>query len=351
MTRKIFQALTILIAVAGLAFFTAACERPQPPAPLAPPKPTGPQEIKLEQPAMGTVFEYIVFSDDPESARNAIAAAMILVQRAESLMSDRRPDSEVSRIGKAAGGPPIAVDPEVFEVVERSLRISELSGGAFDITVAALRGVWSVNPEHPRIPTAAEVQAKLPLIDWRKVILDRERQAVGLAAPGMAIDLGGIAKGYAVDLAVAKLKELGVTMASVNAGGNLRVMGPHVDRPWNVGIQHPRKKDELIAWLGLSDRAVSTSGDYEKFIEQDKKRYCHIMDPKTGMPVMHTQSVTIVAPDAYQADGLSTAVFVLGHEQGMALIESLPGVEGVIIDAEGRRYESSGLQGKVNWLE
>jgi FAD:protein FMN transferase len=292
-----------------------------------------------------------VFSDDPELARKAIAAAMVEVTRAEGLMSAWLPDSEVTRIGKSAGGPPIVVDPEVFEVVERSLLISKESGGAFDITVAALRGVWSVNPEHPRIPTAAEVQAKLPLIDWRKVILDRERHAVGLAAPGMVIDLGGIAKGYAVDLAVAKLKEMGVTIASVNAGGNLRVIGPHLDRPWNVGIQNPRDKDKLIAWLGLSDLAVSTSGDYEKFIEQDGKRYCHIIDPQTGMPVMHTQSVTIVAPDACQADGLSTAVFVLGHEKGMALIESLPGVEGVIIDAEGKRYESSGLKGKVNWLE
>ena len=365
MSRTLLRSWLLTLALAGMVL-AASCRqpvnKPQPApataaanAPAASAAPefslNGKGDFRMAQTAMGTTFQYIVVGVDKAQASKAVSLAMTEVARLEGLMSDTRPDSDVSRINQSAGGPPVPVAPEVYAVIEHSLEMSKLSNGGFDITVGALKGVWVINKAAPRVPTADEIKARLPLIDWHNVIMDPGRRAVGLKLPGMRIDLGGIAKGYAVDAAAEILKRNGITMATVDAGGNLRLLGAHGQRPWNVGIQHPRDPNDIIAWMRLTDVSVSTSGDYEQFIQVNGRRYCHIIDPHTGIPVEGTKSVTVVTAEAWRADGLSTAVFVLGPKKGMALIESLPGVEGVIIDVAGQRFVSSGLVGRVKWID
>jgi thiamine biosynthesis lipoprotein len=311
----------------------------------------GLEEVKSTRLHMGTMVEITALGPDRDKLDEAVEAAFSEIERVERLMSGLREDSDVSRINKAAGGGPVAVDPEVFEVIARSLEISERSGGAFDITVAGLTGLWSMDPDNPRIAVEKEIAERMPLISWKKVILDRERRAVGLEKPGMRIDLGGIAKGYAVDRAIAALEDRGVAMALVNAGGDLRALGIHGKRHWRVGVQDPRNKGMIIGGIPVMGMAMATSGDYEKYIEVDGKRYCHILDPATGTPASACRSVTVITKTAWAADALATAVFVLGPKKGMALVDKTDGVEAVIIDRNGGIKESGGLGNRVDWLD
>jgi thiamine biosynthesis lipoprotein len=310
-----------------------------------------PQEVKETRLYMGTIVEITVFGPDTDRLTEAKDAAFAEIERIEHLMSSYRDDSDVSLIDASAGGPAVVVDPEVYTVIERSIEISRLSDGAFDITMAVLHGVWKIDPDNPRLGSPEEIADRLPLISWKGVILDPERHAVGLAKPGMKIDLGGIAKGYAVDRAIEAIAEKGVTMALINAGGDLRALGQRPGRPWQIGIQDPREQGAIIGSLPVINTAVATSGDYEKFFIRDGKRYCHILDPRTGNPVSSCQSVTIITPEAWKADALATSVFVLGPGKGLALVERLPGVEAIIIDAQGRVFETPGVKGRVNWLK
>lgn len=309
-----------------------------------------PEEVSLARLKMGTVVEITALGQDRESLQGAVEAAFDEIERAESLMSSFREGSDVDRLNRSAGGPPVAVDPEVYWILERSVGISAQSGGAFDVTVAGLRGVWSIDPEHPRIPAPAEIEQRLPLVGFRNMVLEKGYKA-GLLKPGMRVDLGGIAKGYAVDRAIETLMKHGVTMAMVNAGGDLRTLGKHGGRPWMVGIQDPRNKGEILGKFPVADMAVATSGDYEKFIEQGGKRYCHIIDPRSGRPAAKVRSVTVIAREAWLADAMATALFVLGPEGGMTLVEKTPGLEAMMIDLEGRILETKGMKGRVEWLE
>jgi thiamine biosynthesis lipoprotein len=233
----------------------------------------------------------------------------------------------------------VRVSKDTFRVIEESIRISEMTGGAFDITILPLMTVWRTARQRNKLPADEEIAAARALVNWRHIILDAENLTVGLGKPGMGIDLGGIAKGYAVDIATAALKKHRIKSAIVNAGGDLYLLGKPQEREWwRIGIEDPREKGEIFASLYLREEAVVTSGDYRWYFIIGGQRFHHIIDPRSGMPVEKMQSVTIVAPDATFADGLSTAIFVLGREEGIKLADEL-GVGAIIIseDSDGNR--------------
>ena len=312
--------------------------------------------MTYERPCMGTRCTLTAFHYDQPLVERAIESALVEIARLDALLTTWQPSSEISRINEAAGnGEPIAVSAETFEVLERSLWVARATEGAFDISVGAFKGLWKFDEDNDgSLPKRADVLARLSLVDYRDILLDGARRTARLARAHQSITLGGIAKGFIVDRAVAKLREAGLTDFLVQAGGDLYAAGKHGDRPWHVGIQDPRapsrdgrSTDSSFAMISLGDAAFNTSGDYERFVIKDGRRYHHILDPKTGYPVMHTRSVTVLAPTSFVADTLDTAVFVLGAERGMRLIESQPGVEAVIVDAKNQVHVSRGLEGRL----
>lgn len=278
--------------------------------------------------AMGTVVEISVADKDksPEAIEKAIDKAHERIKEIEALMSSYLEDSDVSRLNRLGKGEYTLVSDETLEVIRTSIEFSELSEGAFDIT----------------------------LVNFRNILVDEEERAVGFAVAKMKIDLGGIAKGYAVDEAIEVLKKEGIKDAMVNAGGDIYCLGTKANgKPWVIGIKHPRKPGQILTTLEIRDQAIATSGDYEKYYMIDDKRYCHIIDPRTGRPVQNdVMSVTIIAPTCLEADALATAVFVLGRNKGLKLIDNLDRVEGMIISQGKTGIEvglSKGLVGRVKW--
>jgi thiamine biosynthesis lipoprotein len=264
-------------------------------------------------------------------------------------MTTWRPDSELSRVNAAAGKAPVAVGLETYEVVAASIHTSEISSGTFDITFESLHGLWKFDEDlDPHPPTVAQVKAKLPLVNYRHVHLDEPAHTIFLDKPGVRISLGGIAKGYAVDKAARVLMDAGIEAFFVQAGGDLFTHGRKPDgRPWSAGVRDPRGPDPF-AMLDVTDHAFSTAGDYERTYVVDGRRYHHIIDPRTGYPATASRSVTIWATNAFIADELDDAVFILGPERGLALVESLDGVGAVIVDAQNRVWTSRRLEGSVH---
>ncbi len=283
---------------------------------------------------MGTSVEITISQVGPKNAEEAMEAAFQEIGRVNRLMSHYRPDSEVSRITHHAGQKEVRVSPETREVIERVLYFSRTSGGAFDITIGPVFRLW--NFREGKIPDPEKLRDQLKRVDYRKIKVDRSRSTVYLDDPRMELDLGAIAKGYAIDRACGVLQKRGVQNFLVNAGGDLKVGGEKgKGLPWTIGIQHPRLPSEFITKLQPKDAGVATSGDYEKYFLKDGKRYHHILVPSTGMPARECQSVTILAPSAMDADALATAVFVLGPKKGLAMIEKVPGVHAIIVDRRG----------------
>lgn len=294
---------------------------------------------------MGTDIEVLVLGGEEAAAVGAAEAALAEMARIEALMSEWREDSLLSAVNRAAGRQPVAVTTELLRLLAESARAAELSAGAFDITFAGAGRLWDFKRPDPRPPTAPEVATALAAVGHRRLILDHDAGTAFLRDPGMRIGLGGIAKGYAVDRAAQVVARHGFTHFAVNAGGDLCVRGRRGERRWSVAIRDPRHADRHLAVIPVSNAAVVTSGDYERFFLHEGRRYAHIIDPRTGWPVDHCQSVTVVAERTYWADALATAVFVLGPERGLALIESQPDAECLIVDADGRPLVSSGLAG------
>ncbi len=293
---------------------------------------------------MGTSVEITVSHGEAKQAEHAVEAAFQEVDRVDFLMSNYRSDSEVSRISRNAGKKEILVSPETLEVIERALFFSRLSGGAFDITIGPVFRLW--NFRERKTPDEALLRENLKRLGYRKVRVDSAHSSVFLDEPGMEIDLGAIAKGYAVDRACQALGKKGVENFLVNAGGDLKAHGekePGV--PWVVGIQHPRLPSEFIAKLRPRNAAVATSGDYEKFFVKEGERYHHILNPVTGKPARQCQSVTVMAPSAMDADALATAVFVLGPAKGLSLLAKIANAHGIIVNARGNVLVSP------NWPE
>lgn len=329
---------------------------------------------------MGTVARVVAEGPDADAA---VAAVMEEMDRLTSLLDRFRPYSHVALLN-ASNGEWVELAPEVVDVLQEALRLAELTGGAFDPTVAPLIDLWGfveeelpagegVEHDHTGVaashaaagssssptrmagtapPEPEAIAALLPLVDFRGVEMDPEGGRARFSKPGQAIDLGAIAKGYGVDRAVQMLREQGVVRGLVDLGGDVYALGTRADgSPWRLGIRHPRRSGQILGVLHVSDAAVATSGDYERYFEHGGARYTHIVDPRTGWPASELASVTVVAPSGLWADALSTAAFVLGKEEGLALLERLPGVEGVLVDKELNVEITSGLQGKLDLVE
>lgn len=292
---------------------------------------------------MGTEFEVSLHASDKAKADAAFDAAYREMVRIEGEMSEWREGTPVYAINKSAGRAPVRVSAELYKVISAAETVSALSGGAFDISWASMRGLWSFAEGSERLPSAKEIAERLPLVDYREVLLDDAKKSVFVRKDGAMIGLGAIAKGYGVDMAMKRIVELGIKDAIVRAGGDMRVQGTDNGRPWEVGIRHPREKHRHIARLSLTNISISTSGDYERFFIKHGVLYHHIMDPKTGYPGVRSQSVTVLAPDTMTSDALSTALFVMGPAEGLALVGRLKGIEAIIIDAEGKVHTSAGI--------
>ncbi len=294
------------------------------------------------QAIMGTRVQAEIWHADPAAAARALAAVMAEMHRIDAAFSPYKEDSELSRLNRQAPRGWTSVSDELFELLTRSRRMSDLTGGAFDITYASIGRYYDYRAG--RLPDDAQFRQALEAIDYRYVELDAAQRRVRYRHPDVYVDLGGIAKGYAVDRGIALLREAGITEASVSAGGDSYILGDRRGEPWTVGIRDPRNEQGMVAVLPLMDTAVSTSGDYERFFEQDGVRYHHILDPATGRSARGAWSVTILGPDTTFTDALSTSVFVLGPERGLALIDRLPGIDAIIIDADGRLRYSAELE-------
>ena len=313
----------------------------------------GEREFERTGPVMGTVAEVKVVAPSEEAAGRALDAVFAELDAVDEAMSVYREGSDVARINASAGASSVSVGPGTIEVLEEAKSVSALSGGAFDATIGPLIDLWGFRSLHFREPGKAEVEAVLAgLVGFGNIIIDPERGTVRLAKPGMSIDLGGIAKGYGVDRAARALREAGMERGLVNVGGDLYCLG---EKAWRVGIRHPRAAEKLMARIDVANAAVATSGDYENYFESGGRRYCHILDPRTGCPAeTDVVSVTAVAGSCSQADAIATAVLVLGAADGMALVEGIDGADAVVAREEGGEIVlsvSGGLQGKVEIID
>lgn len=293
---------------------------------------------------MGSRFEIVAVSADAALAWRGINAAIAEIERIEQLISSWDAASQTSEINRNAGIRPVKVDRELFELIRRSKKVSQLTDGIFDISFASVDKIWKFDGSMTHLPTAAEMAASVSKINYENIILDDAASTVFLRNSGMKIGFGAIGKGYAANKAKAVMLELGIENGVVNAGGDLNAWGVRANgEPWEIGITDPKDKTKTIGWLQISNTAVVTSGNYEKFVEFDGKRYSHIIHPKTGMPVSGTKSVTIVCPDAELADALATSVFILGEADGVALIDRLAGIECLLINDNDQIFTSKNL--------
>jgi thiamine biosynthesis lipoprotein len=290
---------------------------------------------------MGTAIHVELWGEDRAEAAAAIDSVMQEMHRIDALMSHFKDSSELSRVNRDAARQPVQVSAELFDLFARSIAFSKLSDGAFDITYASAGHLYDYR-KHIR-PTEEQLAAVREAIDYRHLQLDCEARSVRFAHEGVRIDLGGFAKGYAVDNGAAILARLGVRHAVVAAGGDSRMLGDRCGRPWTVGVRDPRRDGEIVALLPLEDVAVSTSGDYERYFDDGNERCHHLIDPRTGKSPRAVQSVTVIAPDGLTSEALSKTVFVLGVERGMRIVESVPQADAVVIDAAGKLHFSAGL--------
>ncbi|MEE9315813.1 MAG: FAD:protein FMN transferase, partial [bacterium] len=318
----------------------------------------GKKEYSKVEFLMDTVVEIKVYYKRKAEAEKAINSSMEEMKRVEQKMSCFFSGSEVSRINKDAFLEEkkgsllverwIPVSDELFSLLGESVLLSKLTKGCFDITIYPLWKIWKFEGENIEVPSKGKIERVLELVAYKNMILQNGK--ISFAKKGMGIDLGGIAKGYAVDAAIKVLKDKNINSAIVNAGGDMYVLGRKQGKPWRIGIRHPRREGEILGTIEVEDKAIVTSGDYERFFFSGGKKYHHIINPKTGYPADECQSVTIVAKEATFADGLATGIFVLGPKEGMALIENLEGVEGVIVNKEGDVSVSSGLISKIEYV-
>lgn len=291
---------------------------------------------------MGTRITVLVWHEDTETGEAAVRAAIDEIARIERLMSTYMEDSRISAINREAHAAPVPAGDELYGLIDRALEVSAMTGGRFDITYDSVGKHYDFRER--RKPDAGTIERELENIDYRFVTLDPEGKTVAFAREGVRINLGGIAKGYAVERAAKLLRERGILHASVTAGGDTRLVGDRRGRPWVAGIQDPRnEKDIAVVKLPLEDEAMSTSGDYERYFIDGEVRYHHIISPSTGRSASGVQSVTVVGPDATMTDALSTSVFVMGVEEGLALIEKIEGFDAIIIDDAREMHYSSGF--------
>ena len=293
---------------------------------------------------MGSRFDITVLAIDEELGYINIEEAAAEITRIEKMISAWDEHSETTMINKNAGIKPVQVSPELFHLIERSKQISELTDGAFDISYSSMDKIWSFDGSMKKIPSAQEVKNSVSKVGYRKIILDSENQTVFLKQKGMKISFGAIGKGYAADKAKKLLISKQVVGGIINAAGDLTTWGTDVSgKKWIIGIVNPLSKDKIVSWLPVVESSVATSGDYEKYVTFKGKRYSHIIDPRTGYPASGITQVTIFAKDAELCDALATAVFIMGRDAGLSLINQLGGTEVILFDSENKVHKSSGI--------
>lgn len=293
----------------------------------------GLQRYTFAEPHMGTLFRITLYAPDEESAKKAAKAAFERVAELNLIMSDYRADSELMKLCEKAGGPPVEVSADLFEVLKKAEEFAKLTDGAFDVSISPVVRLWRKARKTGQMPKAEEIKKALELVDYRKIRLSEKGRTVQLLLMGMLLDLGGIAKGYAADAALAVLRRHGITRALVAGGGDIAAGDAPPDAPaWKVGIA-PLKgsKAEPEKYLRLINAGVSTAGDAEQFVEIGGKRYSHIIDPKTGMGLVGRRSVTVIAPSATISDGLDTGLCVLGVEKGLKIVEARADVAALFV--------------------
>ncbi|MBI5073963.1 MAG: FAD:protein FMN transferase [Nitrospirae bacterium] len=304
--------------------------------------------FKKTRPLMDTMVSITVVTDSKDRAEKAIENAFAEISRFGDLIDFYSEKSELAGINRNAGLRSVKVSPETLDVIEKAVFAAERSGGAFDPTIGPIVKLWDFL--NKKKPTGAAIAEALPLVNYKDILIDSPAATVFLKRKGMMIDLGGIAKGYAADLAVESLKKTGILSGLVSIAGDIRTFGRKPDKsPWTIGIKNPRQtgeKDEIIAKIRLDDEAISTSGDYERYFISDDKRYHHLLDPKTGMPAFGCRSVSIVTDKAVNTDAFSTAVFILGPEKGMKLMREM-GMDAMVIDGSGTIHITDAIKEKI----
>ncbi len=297
---------------------------------------------------MGNGFEIAIVSDNQEWAFSMIELAITEIKRIEKLLTTFSDDSITNLVNKYAGEKPVKVPKEFFDLVERSLKISKLTQGAFDISYGGLdKKFWNFDLSMKALPTVSEREEMIKLVNYQNIILDKTKQTVFLKQKGMRIGFGGIGKGYAAEMAKWLLQKNGVLNGFVNASGDISAWGKQdLNKPWTIGIADPNHKNQLFSSLQINNQAIATSGNYEKYVVIDGKKYSHTIDPKTGFPVSGIKSVTIITANAELADALATPIMVMGINAGLDLINQMNGVECIIIDDDDCLYLSQNI--KVN---
>ena len=295
---------------------------------------------------MGSRFDITVVAEDQKAADQFIQKAENEIVRIENLISSWKPDSQISEVNRMAGKAPVKVDLEVIQLIERALTLSKITDGAFDISYASMDQVWKFDGSmDERMPSQEAIRASVSKIGYQHIVLDKQAETVFLEKPGMKIGFGAIGKGYAADRAKALLIKMGVASGIINASGDLTTWGRKPDQSeWMVGITNPLNKTKFFSWLPLTDKAIATSGNYEKKVIINGVEYSHIIDPRTGYPVKGISSVSILSDSAELSDALATSVFVLGIEKGLFLIDQLKRVECLIVDSENQMHFSKQLK-------
>jgi thiamine biosynthesis lipoprotein len=299
---------------------------------------------------MGSRFDITVVAQNEQEGNGYIDVAVNEISRIEKMISSWDSLSETSEIIRNAGVKPVRVDKDLYDLIERSIKISKLTDGAFDISYASMDKIWKYDGSMKRIPTEDEINASVQKVGYNNIILAPNSQTVFLKFRGMKIGFGAIGKGYAADKSKQLLISKGVSAGIINASGDLSTWGKQPDgSSWLVGITNPLNNNKVFSWFPLDDNAVVTSGSYEKYVEFNGVKYTHIIDPRTGWPAHGLVSVSIFAPKAELADALATSVFVMGKEAGINFINQLPNIECIIVDDQGKIFESKNI--KLNTVE
>jgi thiamine biosynthesis lipoprotein len=291
---------------------------------------------------MGTNIYVEVWAETPVQGQLALKAVMAEMERINQLMSPYIDTSELSLINASAGKVAMVISDEMFELLDKSIKISDLTKGAFDITFASVGYLY--NYKGNKRPDEATIASLLDAVNYKHIVLNKENKTVFFSNEKVKIDLGGIAKGHAVDNSISLLERMGILHGLVTAGGDTRLIGDRRGKPWIVGIRDPRNKEKQAVVMPLQSSAMSTSGDYERYFEEDGKRYHHILSPKTGKSTYDVQSVSIIGPSSTFNDALSTAVFVMGLREGLGMINRIDGYDAVVMDNQRKMHYSNGLQ-------
>ncbi len=337
--KTITLILLTLLVVAGIVIYSN----------LEPSDSNGEKSVTITTTTRFLMDTTVVIKAVGPDSQNAVNEAFAEIERVENLFSRHKTTSDIARINQNAGQW-VTVSREVFELAEKAIYYGQLSSGAFDVSIGRILDIWGFGNGLNQIPSEVEIDKAKQYVDFNQIELDTKNQRMRIPL-GMVLDFGGIAKGYAVDMCRQILLNKSITSAMISAGGDIYAIGFKEENiPWRIGIQHPRKSTDILAIINLSDKAVVTSGDYERYFIKEGARFHHIIDPGTGRPTEDLISVTIIANSATDADALSTAVFVLGQTKGAELIEKLKGVEGLIVDAEGEIWVSSGLRAEIELL-